>query len=431
MISIFRKFLFILFCAGCLTSFLTAQAFSLHLPSGEKTVILAQQRGQDFIFVDETSPSADLFEALHQSTLKYQRRYAAQILGERKEPAAVPHLLRALQDPEDVVQRAAAEALVKIKDTSIFPSLIANLNAERPSLRQYSAYILGQLATKENKSVVQALEKLSADKESSVRLEVIYALYRIGSPSSAPIFTGGLVDDEPRIRSYCANALGNLKLPDAGESLKAALEGEEDADVRRSIIFAMGQIGGSSSARVLAEAAMGESPSLRADIADALAEIKTPEATRTLTEMLSDPAPTVRARAAAALINVKDSTAAGPLAKALEDRSVLVRRPASEALIYAADASVIDELVKALGDSDSVVADNAARALIAVNDLDAVNPLIKALEEQTKKVRALHVLEELTHRPYGDDITKWVQWYEENFKIENPTSGVPRAASSE
>jgi HEAT repeat protein len=431
MISIFRKFLFILVCAGCLASFLTDQAFSLHLPSGEKIIAVAQQRRGDFIFVDETSPSADLFEALHESTLKYQRRYAAQILGERKELAAVPHLLRALEDPEDVVQRAAAEALVKINDTSIFPSLIANLNAERPSVRQYSAYILGQLATRENKPVVEALEKLSADRESSVRLEVIYALYKIGSSSSAPIFTGGLVDDEPRIRSYCANALGNLKLPDAREALTAALEGEQDADVRRSIIFAIGQIGGSYSAKVLAEAAIGESSSLRADIADALAEIKTPEATQALTEMLDDRDPTVRARAAAALINVKDSVAAGPLAKALKDRSVLVRRPASQALIYAADSSVIDELVDALGDSDSEVADNAARALIAVNDLEAVHPLIDALDEQTKRDRALHVLEELTHRPYGDDIAKWVRWYEENFKIENPTSGVPRAASSE
>lgn len=431
MISIFRKFLFTLICAGCLAGFLPDQAFSLHLQPGEKIIVAAQRRGNDFIFVDETSPIADLFKALHESTLKYQRRYAAQILGERKEPTAVPHLLQALEDPEDVVQRSAAEALVKINDTSIFPSLIANLKAEKPSVRQYSAYILGQLATKENKPVVEALEKLSSDKESSVRLEVIYALYRIGASSSASIFTGGLVDDEPRIRSYCANALGNLRLPDAREALTAALEGEEDADVRRSIIFAIGQIGGSYSAKVLAEAAIGESSSLRADIADALAEIKTPEATQALTEMLEDRDVAVRARAAAALINVKDPVAAGPLAKALKDRSVLVRRPASEALIYAANSSVIVDLVNALGDSDSEVADNAARALIAINDLEAVPLLIDALENNTKKGRALHVLEELTHRPYGEEIAKWVRWYEENFKIENPTVGVPRAASSE
>jgi HEAT repeat protein len=368
------------------------------------------------ILVDASSPTADLVRALQHSTLKYQRRYAAQIIGERKEPGTARYLIQALEDPEDVVQKAAAESLVNMNDRSLFPQLVDNLSSPNCSVRQYSAYVLGQLATKEDHAVVEALEKRAGDEKSAVRIEIIYALYSIGSASSKGTFVRGLLDEEPRIRSYCANALGNLKIADAGAVLSAALDNEMDESVRRSIVSAIGKVGGSASARTLAEAVTNETPSLRADIADALGEIKTPEATRALVELLSDGNVNVRARAASALANARDSSAAGPLAEALKDRSVLVRRPASEALIYVGDSSVIEQLVEALGDPDPEVAANAARALIQVNDLNAVHALINALDRENQKSRAVMVLTEITHRPYGADVAKWVQWYEENFK---------------
>jgi HEAT repeat protein len=391
--------------------------------------------GQSLILVNDASPTPDLVQVLLHSTLKHQRKYAAQILGERKEPAALPSLLQALEDPEDVVQKAVAEAIVKVGDKRTYPQLIDNLSAQKPSVRQYSAYVLGQLASKEDLAVIDALEHHAEDSKNAVRLEIIYALYEIGSASSVPIFVNGLKDGEPRIRSYCANALGNLKLSDASRALSSALDTEQDESVRRSIISALGKIGGRVSAQTLAEAVTNETPSLRADIADALGEMKTPEATRALIELLSDSNVKVRAKAAAALANVKEPTSVGPLAKALKDNSVLVRRPASAALARVADSSVTKELVEALGDIDPEVANNAVRALIQVNDLEAVHPLINALAEENKKTRALIVLQELTHRPYGSDLAKWIQWYEENFKAgvgqETATPDESESASDE
>ncbi|RJP14556.1 MAG: hypothetical protein C4520_21360 [Candidatus Abyssobacteria bacterium SURF_5] len=395
-----------------------AEAAFFESPASQREILLAQKEANSLILVDTSSSTSDLVQALQQSTLKYQRRYAAQLLGERKEPGTAPYLVQALDDPEDIVQKAAAEALVNQRDKSIFPQLIDTLSAPRPSAREYSAYVLGKLANKGDTAAIQALETAAGDEKSNVRVEVIYALYEIGSPSSKGIFVNGLNDEEARIRSYCANALGSLKTAGAGAELSAALDRETDESVRRTIISAMGKIGGSSSAKTLAQAVTNENASLRGDIADALGEIKTPEAIRALVELLADSNPTVRARAASALANARDPSSAGALANALKDRSPLVRRAASRALIYIADSTTIKELVDALGDSDSEVAENAKEALIHVNDLNAVHSLIDALDSgnPNKQTRALMVLEEITHRPYGSDVVKWVQWYEENFK---------------
>ncbi len=416
--DIHKKALTVLLVAALSLIFLSPRAFSTSPDSSGNYQILAQAQQDKYILVDASSSTSDLVEALEHSTLKYQRRYAAQLLGDRKEVAEVPHLVQALQDPEEIVQKAASESLANIGDKSVFPALLESLHSSRATVREYSAYVLGRLAKKEDTQVVHSLEESSADQDKNVRTEVIYALYEIGSSNSRSIFVKGLYDPEPRIRSYSANALGNLKMVDAVDELSAALDRETDDTVMRAIVSAVGKIGGRSSAQTLAEAITNETPSLRIDIANALAEIKTPEATRALMDLLADNNPKVRASAATALIGVRDPASMGALAAALKDRAVIVRRPASEALIYVANASVIGDLVSALGDPDPTVADNATKALIQVNDLKSVNVLIDLLgsENSNLKTRALTVLEEITHRPYGADVGKWTTWYQENFK---------------
>ncbi len=389
--------------------------------SGEKRLSLAQNEEQQSpIFVDILSTTQELVYALEHSKLKHQRRYAAELLGDHKDKEAIPALMRALRDPEEVVQKAVAEALAKLGDPSIFEELVANLSDPNPCVRKYSAYVLGRLAKKEDRAVVEGLESEAGDKDTSVRVEVIYALKEIGSPSSRDIFIQGLNDEDSRIRIYSATALGDLKGPDAGWALGRALEQETDEDVRRIIASALGKVGSVYSVGALVSALPNETPSVRADIASALGDIKSPEAVHALVRLLSsDSSPEVRSKAAIGLLKAKDPSTVHALADALKDRTVIVRRPASEALIYVADASVIDELVDALGDTDATVADNAATTLIRLNDLQAVHKLITVINSpnSSQAVRATTVLGEITHRPYGHNVEKWKEWYEENFKI--------------
>lgn len=317
-----------------------------------------------------------------------------------------------------MVQKAVAESLAKLGDSSIFEELVSNLSDPKPCVRKYSAYVLGRLATKDDVRVVEGLEGVADDKDSSVRVEVIYALKEIGSSSSKGIFIRGLNDEDPRVRIYSATALGSLKGADAGWALGRALKQETDENVRRIIASALGKVGSVHSVEALVNALPNETPSVRADIATALSDINTPEAIQALVGLLSDSSAEVRAKAASGLLKARDRSTTDALAEALKDRAAIVRRPASEALIYVADASVIDDLIEAMGDTDTTVADNATAALIGLNDLESVHKLIDVIDSpnQSQAVRAISVLEEITHRPYGRNVQKWKEWYEENFK---------------
>jgi HEAT repeat protein len=380
-------------------------------------VLIAQSQAP--LLVNVASPTKDLIHALEHSDLKYQRRYAAELLGGRDE-TALPALLFALRDPEEVVQLAAAESLAKIGTASIFPELVENLSSSRPTVRKYSAYVLGRKAKNTDQEVVQALEALTADPVDNVRAEVFYALCEISSVSSRDIFIQGLNDSDTRVRRYSAAALGKIKGSDASRALAFALQRETSEDVRRMIASALGKVGSSSSVDALIDALPLETPAVRIDIATALGEAKTPRAITALTELLIDDSNAqVREKAAIALRDAKAQSAVESLAKALKDRAVIVRRPASEALIDLADTSVADQLVDALDDTDDIVADNATVALIKLNSLDSVHGLIEMLENPNSRARerAIRALEEITLRPYGANIEKWKKWYDEFFRI--------------
>ncbi len=377
--------------------------------------------------VNSNWTTEQLIWAVEHADSEYQRKYAATLLADRKAKEAIPGLLRALKDSEEIAQMGAANALGAIGDVTILEELLANFSHENSRVRQYSAYVVGRLANrmnealKANQKVVEGLEGIAGDEETNVRVEVIYALYEVGSPSSADIFMEALRDEEPRVRSYAATALGELKTQYATEALINALEVESDGDVRRKMVSALGGIGGDFALNTLVRMLPKETALVRADIAMKLAEVKSPQSVEILTDLLlEDPDGRVRTAAAVGLLKAKERSAIQALAEALNDRVKSVSRPASEALVSLADESVIDELVEALGNSDTTVADNAAKALVRLGDLEAVRGLVKALDSpnQLEVTRALDVLQEITHRPYHSDAEKWKEWYKENFVTE-------------
>jgi len=388
-----------------------AQAEEMYLPVG----------------VNQNCTTEQLIWAVEHADSEHQRRYAATLLADREAKEALPSLLRALKDSEEIAQIGAANALGAIGDVTILEELLANFSHENSRVRQYSAYVVGRLANrmneavKTNQEVVDGLEGIAGDEEMTVRVEVIYALYEVGSPLSTEIFMEALRDEEPRVRSYAATALGDLKTQYATEALINALEVESDRDVRRKMASALGGIGGDFALNTLVRMLPKEAALVRADIATKLAEVKSPQSVEILTNLLlEDPDGRVRTAAAVGLLKAKERSAIQALAEALKDRVKSVRRPASEALVSFADESVIDQLIEALGNSDTRVADNAAKALVRLSNLDAVHGLIKSLDSpnQLEVTRALDVLQEITHRPYRSDAEKWKVWYEENFVTE-------------
>jgi len=401
-----------------------AEALSLSPETEQNILLLAQNKSPDgCVVVSKYCSTASLIYAMKHFEYRHQRRLAAQLLGEREATEALPDLLDALKDPEDVVQCGAAEALANIGDETIFEQLIENLKDPRPGVRKYSAYVLGQaakrLGTTGGYDVIEALETASNDENNLVRVEAVYALYELGRSSSREIFIKGLKDEEPGVRRHSANALEKIGGRDAERALAAALQEETDQDVRQNITTALSGLGSNYAMDALVASLPFESEPVRVSIAAKLAETRTPRAIRVLTDLLaSDRSPRVRTNAAVGLLKAKDPSTVPALADALKDRIATVRVPASEALIELADDSIMDSLLDAMDDTNSTVADNAATAIVRINNLDAVPDLIQMLDSPSKVVveRTVAVLEELTYRPYGSNIQKWNTWYEENFK---------------
>jgi HEAT repeat protein len=85
--------------------------------------------------------------------------YAATALGEARDPAAVPHLIRLLQHPDLNVAQAAIDALGKLRAQSAAAPIEAMLEAD-PWLRFAAAHALGEIG---HPGSVHALMRAAAD----------------------------------------------------------------------------------------------------------------------------------------------------------------------------------------------------------------------------------------------------------------------------
>lgn len=403
-----------------------ARVFSLTPDQRQGPARLARnEAGGLLMVVSEASTTEDLILALARAQYPYQRRVAAQLLSKRKATEALPNLLDALEDSVEVVQSGAAEALAEIADETTFERLIRNMQNPRPTVRQYSAYVLGQMAKRENKTVrnneavIVALQNGACDENDLVRVEAAYALYELMAPSTKEVLFQCLNDEDPRVRMHSANALAKLKGDDAARALAGRLEVETDQDVRRTLASSLGTLGSEYAVDTLVMMLPLETESVRVDIAARLGDAGTPGAIRVLSDLvISDRSGRVRTQAAIGLQKAGDPTTVPVLAKALKDRVTAVRVAASETLVKLADSSVLYELLDAMGDTNEKVGDNATRAVIRLRDLDSVPELIIMLDTSNKiqLARAIAALEAITQRPYRSNVVKWKTWYEENFK---------------
>lgn len=99
----------------------------------------------------------------------------------------------------------------------------------------------------------------------------------------------------------------------------------------------------------------------------------------------------------------------------LKDESWQVRWSAAETLGEMKDLRAVEALVETLKDKNVYVRGMAARALGEIKDPRAIEPLINALKDEIKDVRrnAAWALKEITGEDFGQDYTKWQDWWKQ------------------
>ncbi len=173
------------------------------------------------------------------------RIYAAQELGEIGSAAkdAVPSLIKALKDEDEVVRICAAEALRRIGELKAQVStLIELLKGSNKYVCSLAAETLGKLGRAAKKAVPELREALK-DKDEKVRRVAAKALAGIGQAAkkAIPDLVATLKDKDREVCQNAAMALAAIGLP-AVAALIEVLK-NEDERVRRAAIKALANMG--------------------------------------------------------------------------------------------------------------------------------------------------------------------------------------------
>jgi HEAT repeat protein/beta-lactamase regulating signal transducer with metallopeptidase domain len=227
--------------------------------------------------------------------------------------------------------------------------------------------------------VVKALTGALSDSDAEVRKEVVFALGQMRASGSARAIAAALQDQDAEVRQQAAFALGQLRSDQSVNALIGALE-DKDAEVRQQAVFALGQIRSPSSAKALAVALGDASAEVRQQAAFALGQLRDPGTSAALAGALKDADADVRQQAVFALGQLRDPGTAGALAGALKDADPDVRQQAAFALGQLRASQTMPALSAALQDADGDVRQQAAFALGQLRSKDAVPALVQALK---------------------------------------------------
>jgi HEAT repeat protein len=182
-------------------------------------------------------------------------------------------------------------------------------------------------------------------------------------------------NDDPRVRSYLALAIGRLDPPLPPEAvgvLTRALD-ESDAEARISVIWALGSSGDPSAVPKLIPLYASDDAGIRKMVVYALGALPGDSQLVTLQTALQDPAADVRWNAAVALAR-HDSPEGVPVIREMLDREFVERTVTREGRQHVDQDPIADVLISGL---------RAAAALKA----ESLRPSVQALSEQDRSLK--------------------------------------------
>lgn len=174
------------------------------------------------------------------------RAASAERLGKIGGEGAAVLLFNAMADRNEEVRLAATASLKKIKDPSVASMLIEALKFPNKWLPARIAEVLLSLG----EVSVTALEGALTDNDPVIRGYVIELLGEMGTKVSAPTLYPALKDENSNVRLQAARVLGRMGSPEA-ITLLAELLNDPETKVRVQAVRSIGKIGGPGAARLL------------------------------------------------------------------------------------------------------------------------------------------------------------------------------------
>jgi HEAT repeat protein len=183
--------------------------------------------------------------------------------------------MRGFKDSNEEVRSAAGEAVLKMGQPS-FPYLREALKDLDPSVRSRSAGLLGEFAPG-SPEVISELMCLLNDSHTGVKRTAAVSLGKFGPLAKDAVASLGrlLGDSDQDMRRHAAEAIGKIKMvsDEAVASLSSTLPSEADEEVRRSIVFALGEIGSPVGLDALSHSLQDSQPHVAALAAEAIGKL--------------------------------------------------------------------------------------------------------------------------------------------------------------
>ncbi|BBH41622.1 HEAT domain protein repeat-containing protein [Microcystis viridis NIES-102] len=223
------------------------------------------------------------------------------LLGETRSDAAIPGLLKALEDSDSNARRNAAFALGKIgSETAIPRSLKALENSDR-NARRNASFPLGKIGSE---TAIAGLLKALEQSNRNIRGKAAAALGKISPETAIAGLLKALEQSNRNIRGKAAAALGNIGSETAIAGLLKALE-QSNRNIRGKAAAALGNIGSETAIAGLLKALEHSDEDVRRYAAEALGNIGSETAIAGLLKALEDSNSDVRWKAAFALGDIK------------------------------------------------------------------------------------------------------------------------------
>ena len=246
------------------------------------------------------------------SELKYMREGQSTVSAADKRnnaaQAAVPYLIRRLNDESPQVRIKAAYALGSIGNPTAVPALIDMLQDNSEDIRGAAAWALGLIGRPAQAAVPDLINMLK-DENDSIRHEIISGLGGIGTPTVIPTLIETLDDDAESVRKTAVLQLGRIRQP-VEKVVPALIKtlADSDSNVRLWGALALSVIG-EPAIPALIEGLSDEADVVRREAATALLEIgaEAQAAVPALTQALKDKNKQVRINAARALRKIAPS----------------------------------------------------------------------------------------------------------------------------
>ncbi len=325
----------------------------------------------DIVLFTEPAVLNALIQASHDKNKKV-RREAVRILVQKRNMAALPALLTALQDTDEHVRLLAANGLGLLPSPLAVSALLKVLqNNPQGGLSEHMQnVVIRSLGTLGDASVSPAIVKiLEASQPPSERVKVtaLIALGQLNATSAVPVLIK-MPMATPETKFYALQLLGQLGDPAALPTLLQALNHDSE-EIRFIAVEALGKIG-------------------------------EPSATPALVRMLRDPSLNVRLFAIEALGRLgrdknrdpqNNQVVVSALIQALQEKLEFDRSYAAKALGEIGNPAAVPALIKALQDESSSVVYYAAQALVHLHrglhpsqDLDRSEAIVHALIARVK-----------------------------------------------